>query len=63
MIQYNLDIMNEIRHARVKQYEIANELGMAPSNFCSMLRTRELSESTKGMIRTAIKDILKGDDA
>lgn len=54
----NEEIKKFIEQSRVFKYEIAKELGMQPSNFVTMLNTKELSQETEERIYAAIKKIL-----
>ncbi len=57
MPEYNKDIRQAIRAARVKQYEIAVKIGCHPSTLCSWLNIGELSPERKKQIFKAIEQI------
>ena len=52
----NQDIRHEIAKARLRFYEVAEQLGITEFSFSRKLRY-ELPESEKAKIRQAIKDI------
>ena len=56
----NQDLREEITRARIKLYEIAEQLGITDCTFSRKLR-HELSENDKTEIRTAIKKILESE--
>ena len=57
----NQDIRNEITEAGLKLWQIADELGMADSNFSKLLR-KEFSAEKKEEIRGIIKKLKEGDN-
>lgn len=52
----NTDIQKEIKTAKVKKWQIADQLGMAESTFSRKLRY-ELSSDEKEKIRAIIKEM------
>jgi predicted XRE-type DNA-binding protein len=52
----NEDLKNVIKESRIRQWEIAQKLGMADSNFSKLLRT-ELSNEKKTEILKVIEDL------
>lgn len=54
----NKDIRQEAKGANVKLWQIADNLGIADTNFSKMLR-KELSENQKEKIRYIIKNFRK----
>ena len=57
MPEYNKDIRQAIRQARIKQYEIDVKIGCHPSTLCSWLHIGELSPERKNQIFEAIEQI------
>jgi len=57
MPEYNQDVRQAIRQARIKQYEIAVKIGCHPSTLCSWLHIGELSPERKNQILKAIDEI------
>ena len=59
MPEYNKDVRQAIRQARIKQYEIARTINVHPTTLCSWLSFDELSEEKKRKIFAAIETIKK----
>ena len=57
MPEFNKDIRQAIRHARIKQYEVAREINVHPTTLCSWLSFGELSSEKKQKIFAAIEKI------
>lgn len=57
MPDYNQDIRRAIKQSRVRQYEVAKEIGIHPTTFCSWLTFGELSPERKEQIFKAIEQI------
>lgn len=56
----NEEIRKAIKKSRIKQYEIAAQIGVSECTFCKWLRT-ELTSERKERILTAIGQIREGD--
>lgn len=57
MPEYNQDVRQAIRQARVKQYEIAAKIHCHPSTLCSWLAFGELTQEKKNQIFNAINEL------
>ena len=56
---HNQDLRNEFRIANVRQWEVADAMGISEMTFVKWLR-RELSEEKKKLVREAIQKVIDG---
>ena len=56
---HNKDLRNEFRIANVRQWEVAEAIGISEMTFVKWLR-RELSEEKKKLVREAIRKVMNG---
>ena len=56
---HNKDLRNEFRIANVRQWEVAEAMGISEMTFVKWLR-RELSEEKKKVVREAIEKVMNG---
>lgn len=56
IMKANKDLRDAMEERRIKQYEVADVLGISESGFCRMLR-KELPEEKKKEIFEAIKNM------
>lgn len=57
MVECNMEIRETIRRSRIKQYEIANKIGVNKSTLNVWLHVKELSPERKEQILRAIEEI------
>ena len=56
---HNKDLRAEVRIANVRQWEVAEAMGISEMTFVKWLR-RELSEEKKKVVREAIEKVMNG---
>ena len=56
---YNKDLRDEFRIANVRQWEVAEAMGISEMTFVKWLR-RELPEEKKKLVREAIQKVIDG---
>lgn len=57
MVECNMEVRETIRRSRIKQYEIANKIGVNKSTLNVWLHVKELSPERKEQILQAIEEI------
>ena len=57
MVERNMEVRETIRRSRIKQYEIANKIGVNKSTLNVWLHVKELSPERKEQILQAIEEI------
>ena len=57
MVECNMEIRETIRRSRIKQYEIANKIGVNKSTLNVWLHVKELPPERKEQILQAIEEI------